>query len=222
MDNLEHKTFRLTELKVRDKGIVEGYAAVFHNIDLGGDIIEPGAFTETIEKRGLAGVKVFVGHDHGGLPVGLPLELREDAHGLFTRTQLFESGAGRDVLATAKALSEAEGDGLGMSIGYQALEYEFDEVGDAQVRRLKRVDLPEYSFVGMPMNEAATVTLAKSADCPRCGRKAQHPLLAAVDPTMSGTDLLPLLTNAATLIKADLASRPEYRIRAAQLRLAGS
>lgn len=219
---LEFKRFPLTQVKVTEKGIVEGYAAVFHNIDLGGDIIEPGAFTETLEKRGLAGVKVFVGHDHGGLPVGLPMELREDAHGLFTRTQLFESSGGRDVLATAKGLAAGEGDGLGMSIGYAPQEFEFDEIDGLEIRRLKRVDLPEYSFVGMPMNEAATVTLAKSELCKSCGRQAPHPLLAAVKANMSGTDLLPLLTNAATLIKADLASRPEYRIRAAQLRLAGS
>jgi hypothetical protein len=216
---LEFKTFTLTQTKVSDAGVVEGYAAHFHNVDLGGDIILPGAFAESLAERGLGGVKVFVGHEHGSLPVGRPLEIREDEKGLFTRTQLFESSGGRDVIATAKGLAASEGDGLGMSIGYSVQDVEFEEREGVQVRILKRVDMPEYSYVGMPMNELATVTGAK-AICTSCGRKAAHPLLEGVDPSMNGSDLLPLLSNATALIKAELANQPDYLLREAQLRLA--
>ena len=218
---LERKTLQLTQLKVTSEGVIEGYAAVFHNVDLGGDIILPGAFKESIAERGIAGVKVFVGHEHGSLPVGRPLEIREDDHGLFTRTQLFASSGGQDVLATAKGLAEGKGEDLGMSIGYVPLEFEFEERDDQQVRILKRLDMPEFSFVGMPMNALATVTDAKAL-CSMCGRKAAHPLLEAVEANMSAEELLPLVKNAAALIEADLASRPEVRIMEAQLRLAGS
>ncbi len=219
MPELEFKTFTLIDTKVSDAGVVEGYAAHFHNVDLGGDIILPGAFKESLAERGLGGVKVFVGHEHGSLPVGRPLEIREDDRGLFTRTQLFDSSGGQDVVATAKGLADGAGDGLGMSIGYAPLEFEFEEREGQQVRILKRVDMPEYSYVGMPMNELATVTDAK-AECPRCNRKAGHPLLEAVRADMSATDLLPLLKNAATLIEAELANQPDFLIREAQLRLA--
>ncbi len=217
---LERKTLQLTELKVHENGIVEGYAAVFHNVDLGGDIILPGAFKESIAERGIAGVKVFIGHEHGALPVGRPLEIREDNHGLFTRTQLFDSSGGQDVLETAKGLAAGAGDNLGMSIGYMAKEFEFEERDEQQVRILKRLDMPEFSFVGMPMNELATVTDAKDA-CTKCGRTSAHPLLKAVEYGMSAEDLLPLLKNAAAFIEAELANRPENLIMEAQLRLAG-
>jgi phage head maturation protease len=33
-------------------GVVEGYAAVFGNVDDGNDLIDPGAFTKTITENG--------------------------------------------------------------------------------------------------------------------------------------------------------------------------
>ena len=214
--DLEYKTFALTGLKQLDGGLIEGYAAVFHNEDLGGDIIEPGAFKKSIADRGPAGVSVFIGHEHGSLPVGVPRSLKEDSHGLLTVTNMFESTSAQDVVATAKGLDEA-GLSLGMSIGYRVVEAEFDEQDDGStIRRLKELDIREYSFVGMPMNELAGVTAVKGA-CMSCNREAAHPLLAKVTHEMSASDLLPLLKNAAALIEGELANRPDERLRQARL-----
>ena len=60
-----------TELKTIDfeledidteSGVFSGYGAVFSNIDSGGDIIEPGAFTKTIAE-GVGRVKILSGHN---------------------------------------------------------------------------------------------------------------------------------------------------------------
>ena len=59
-----------------DTGIFSGYAAVFGNVDSGGDIIEPGAFTKTIAE-GWERVKILALHNDCWLPIGRPLELRE-------------------------------------------------------------------------------------------------------------------------------------------------
>ena len=62
-------------------GEFSGYAAVFGNVDGGGDIIEKGAFTRTIAED-FARIKILSQHNSYDLPIGKPLELREDEKGL--------------------------------------------------------------------------------------------------------------------------------------------
>lgn len=146
--------------------IISGYAAVIGNIDLGGDIIDPGAFTKTLRKKQPAEVGVFIGHDTSSLPVGIPITLRVDGKGLYSETLVKPGPVGDDLLATAQFMA-AHGRPLGQSIGYRVAPggAAMDRVNGKTVRRLKEIDLHEYSFAaGMAvMNPEALTTGVKVA-----------------------------------------------------------
>jgi uncharacterized protein len=139
-------------------GEVTGYGAIFGNVDLGGDVIEPGAFAATIKARGARPLPMLWSHDQAK-PIGSWTRIAEDARGLVVRGKInTDTAAGRE----ARALILA-GDVSGLSIGYSVSPggAVFDAAGK---RKLKRLDLHEVSIVSVPMNPAATVTGAKSAD----------------------------------------------------------
>ena len=77
---MEHKTkrmsFKMDEYD-EEEGVFSGYGAVFENVDSGGDIIEAGAFKKALE-AGCGRVKILALHNDCWLPIGKPLELRED------------------------------------------------------------------------------------------------------------------------------------------------
>ena len=137
-----------------EEGIFSGYAAVFENIDSGGDVIEPGAFTKTLAE-GWERVKILALHNDGCLPIGRPLELKEDANGLFISARISDTTLGRDVkvLLRDNVLNE-------LSIGYDPIIFEYDENG---LRHLREVKLWEVSVVTWAMNQEAVITGYKSA-----------------------------------------------------------
>ena len=136
-----------------EEGVFSGYGAVFGNLDSGGDIIEPGAFTKTLAE-GWERVKILALHNDYWLPIGRPLELREDACGLFLSAKVSETTMGRDIKVLLKdgVLNE-------LSIGYDPVVFDYDETG---VRHLREVKLWEVSLVTWAMNPEATVTGYKS------------------------------------------------------------
>lgn len=135
-----------------DEGVIEGYGSVFNIRDMGGDIVEAGAFADTLKSTR---PKMLWQHDMAA-PIGRWDEYREDESGLYMRgTIATKSTQGRDAYELVKA-----GAIEGLSIGYIVRDYDMD--GDT--RRLKRVDLIETSLVTMPMNPAAMVTGVKNAD----------------------------------------------------------
>lgn len=147
---------KLVQVKGRkfddETGIFEGYAAVFGNIDSDGDVIEKGAFTKF-----LAGdwsrVKILALHNDGELPIGRPVELREDDIGLYIKAQISDTSLGRDI---RKLLKDGVLDEL--SIGYVAVEFDFD--GDG-IRHLTEIILEEVSVVTWAANDEAKVFSVK-------------------------------------------------------------
>ena len=104
---------------VDDQGIFTGHASVFNVVDLDGDVVEPGAFAETLATGAAsAGVLIFGQHEDRKEPLGRTLELREDSIGLYVKGQISDTTAGRDYRQLIR-------DGVldQMSIGYIALEY---------------------------------------------------------------------------------------------------
>lgn len=138
-----------------ESGVFSGYGAVFSNIDSGGDIIEPGAFTKTIAE-GVGRVKILSGHNESLLPIGIPLELREDAKGLFLKAKISDTTLGKDV----KTLIQ-DGVLCELSIGYDPVTFEYDAEG---IRHLKEVKLWEISVVTWAMNEEAVITDYKGGE----------------------------------------------------------
>jgi len=151
---------------------IEGHAAAW-SLDQVGDIIEPGAFSRTLRERGAGSIEVYVGHDYSRLPIGLVVEAYEDAKGLFTRTKVFETTAGSDLLATTKAMMAA-GRPLSMSIGYRTRKSRPDRLPDGSpVRRVLDVDLVEVSFTAMPANVDAMVSGLKAHSEPAVDHEAE-------------------------------------------------
>ena len=141
---------------VAETGEFTGHAAVFGNVDQGGDLIVEGAFAETLRAKEF---KVVTLWNHiASEPIGHPHEMMEDKIGLFVRGVLNqEVQRGRE----ARALLKAE-DIEGMSIGFKVRKggAEFDE--DTGVFKLLSLILREFSIVSFPMNVLATMTGIKA------------------------------------------------------------
>jgi HK97 family phage prohead protease len=170
---VETKTLPLTEAKVagQGSGTLEGYASAFGSVDSYGDTVEPGAYAETIPAFLRDGFIAW-GHDWRD-PVALPTLAREDARGLFIQARFHshpEAQRARSI--TAERL--AAGKSMGLSIGYEALEWEFRQAermvrgpaggGAHQVRVLKKIKLYEVSLVTVPAEPRAGVLDAKAAE----------------------------------------------------------
>lgn len=142
---------------VEPDGTFSGYASRFNVVDLGRDLVLPGAFVQSLRERGARGIKLLFQHDPAE-PIGVWLELREDAYGLFVRGRVLpEVERGREVLALMRA-----GALDGLSIGFRAVEGRTDP--KSGVRRLHRVDLWEVSIVTFPMLPEARVSAVKNSD----------------------------------------------------------
>jgi len=126
---------------------VSGYVSVFNNIDLGKDIVLPGAFTKSL-KSGRK-VRFLYSHDPRAV-LGVPRELKEDNKGLFGRFKISKTKLGEE---THQLLKDGAIDSF--SFGYSAADYIYN---DDDVRELKSIELYEASLVSMPMNPAAIVT----------------------------------------------------------------
>ncbi|MCR4331213.1 MAG: HK97 family phage prohead protease, partial [Sulfuricaulis sp.] len=98
-----------------DSGSFEGYASIFGNVDLGGDVIERGAFKEIVKGRN-GMVKILNQHSSRD-PIGVA-EVKQDDKGLSFKGQLIlEAASARSAYALMK------GGALdGMSIGYDVLQ----------------------------------------------------------------------------------------------------
>lgn len=168
--------------------IIEGYAAVFGNLDAYRDVIEPGAFDATLAQKRPQDIGVYLGHEANRLPVGVCLELRVDARGLYTRTRVLSTTEGNDLLVAAQELAAA-GRPLGMSIGFYARDAAYDQLADGTpIRRLTAVDLIEYSFVGLPANTEARVVAVKSLHALLAELAASGTVLGAAPAVKTVTD----------------------------------
>jgi HK97 family phage prohead protease len=141
--------------------IVEGHASVFDILDLGGDIVRPGAFARTIAETG-GEIPLFWEHSHtlegkgDSMPLGKTTLLEEDSRGLFFRGELANTSKSRDLAALMDVF------GLRSSIGFD-IPPGGQKVDDG-VRELLDLDLMEISIVTWPMNPAATARLVNISD----------------------------------------------------------
>lgn len=88
------------ELKrLGETGCFEGYAAVFNVTDNVNDLILPGAFDASLQEAREEGrlPPLLWQHDPAE-PIGVWRELREDAHGLYVKGELFVSDIPRAAL----------------------------------------------------------------------------------------------------------------------------
>ncbi len=148
--------FMALDLKgVDTDGSFEGYASLFNKEDLAGDVVAPGAFADSLRKRGPGGIKLLFQHD-ANQPIGVWTQLREDARGLYAHGRLMpEVARAREVHALMRA-----GALDGLSIGFRTVNGRRDRASGT--RRLEKVDLWEISVVTFPLLPEARVAAMKS------------------------------------------------------------
>jgi HK97 family phage prohead protease len=140
-------------------GTVEGYASLFGEIDQARDMVMPGAFAASLRARDIRRVPMLFQHDPSE-PVGVWVELREDAHGLYARGRLIpDVTRAKELLALLRA-----GAIDGLSIGFRTVKGRIDP--KTRVRRLDAVDLWEISIVTFPLLAGARVRTVKQASSP--------------------------------------------------------
>jgi len=136
-------------------GAIEGYASLFGEVDQARDMVMPGAFDASLRRRGVRRVPMLFQHDPAE-PVGVWLELREDAFGLYARGRLIpEVARARELQALLR-----EGAADGLSIGFRTLKGRVDP--KTRIRKLEAIDLWEISIVTFPMLQGARVHAVKA------------------------------------------------------------
>lgn len=140
---------------VQEDGSFSGYAAVFGTRDTGGDIIQKGAFTASLERIPAGKVKMLWQHRKDE-PIGVWTKFEEDDYGLKAEGHLIlECARGREAHALMKA-----GAIDGLSVGYNTIRSRHDRQKSA--RLLDELLLKEVSIVTSPMHPDATVTVVKN------------------------------------------------------------
>ena len=168
-DGLPHdrKAYVFEVKSLAADGTFAGYASVFHVVDSQQDVVKPGAFRASLKARSQP-VQLLWQHQWNS-PIGMIESLFEDRRGLFIKGKLLmEVAQAREAYALLKT-----GVVRGLSIGYSIKHATRNAM--TGVRALHAVDLWEVSLVTFPANEAAQVTVVKSAEMPA------HQLMAAID-----------------------------------------
>lgn len=143
------RDFRIDIKEVSDEGTFTGILSVYDVVDLGGDLVEKGAFTKTLQENGGEIPCLWQHRD----PIGR-LKVADGESGLEVQGSLvLDVQQAREALALMKARVVT-----GMSIGYRVIKSKIEE----GVRRLKEVALMEGSVVTFPMLPLAQVTSVKA------------------------------------------------------------
>lgn len=150
---MERKNFELEGSTVdMDARTFEGYASTWSE-DLVGDIIQMGAFSKSINESFPAGrIKVLWQHAQ---PIGMPVEMREDAKGLWVKGRVSKTALGDEALELMR-------DGVvdRMSIGFTIPNGKSETRADG-VRIIREARLMEFSPVTFPANPEAAITGVK-------------------------------------------------------------
>jgi HK97 family phage prohead protease len=137
-------------LAIDDEGRFAGYASVFGRLDESGDIVLPGAFRKSLQKRGRERVRMLFQHDPKE-PVGVWEQIAEDGFGLFVEGRLTGGVPRADALR--RLIERRAIDGL--SIGFRTVKASREAATGH--RKLSEIDLWEISIVTFPMLDAARI-----------------------------------------------------------------
>jgi HK97 family phage prohead protease len=153
---MEQKRIPL-QIKSLSEREFEVYGSVFGNVDLGGDVVAPGAFTKSLKRYQKEGAMplMFWAHDPAQVP-GAWTEMSEDSRGLYVKGTLADTQLGNEV-RTLLGMKAVRGLSIGFSLSQNGVDYD-----DDGTRIIKNAELWEVSVVSLPMNPRATVQHAKT------------------------------------------------------------
>ncbi len=139
-------------------GVIEGYASTYGNTDLGGDVVEKGAFTQTLKHKNNS-VPLLLDHGYKTTDIAGIAYLEDDEKGLYLKAEM-----PLDIPEVANAYKKTKfmierGGKMGLSIGYDTIKALPSEDG---TRRLKELALHEVSITPFPMNTEAQIMAAKA------------------------------------------------------------
>ena len=150
---LERKSYKASVTSSGEAGEITALVSCFGNIDRAKEVVKPGAFTASLQKRLPKGVWA---HDWTQ-PVAKTLEAKETPEGLVIRGQFnLDTQRGRDAYSDIKFGIVDQ-----FSIGYSVTKDSFDK--KAGVRHLDEVELFEWSPVLVGMNESTRLLSVKNA-----------------------------------------------------------
>ena len=142
---------RMEIKSISEDGSFSGRLSTYNNVDQGGDLVEPGAFTKTIQEHGNQ-IPMLWQHKSDE-PIGT-LTLTDTPSSLNVEGQLLmELPEARKAYLLIKARIVK-----GLSIGFKTVK----DAMDGTVRRLKEIRLFEGSVVTFPMDLNALITNVKS------------------------------------------------------------
>jgi len=157
-DTLQTLTFE-TKFQTPGEGVLKGMAATYGGSpDSVGDVIQAGAFTDTLAQLFTEGrsLPMLMGHDQTRV-VGKWTKLTDTPQGLEATGELtLDATEGKDAYALLKSGAIST-----LSIGYRTRSFEPRQGGG---RTLTDIELAEISLVAIAANRRARVTDVKSAD----------------------------------------------------------
>lgn len=156
--------YKTIEMKADENGIIEGYFSTYDKEpDSYGDIIEPGAFTETIKKREETGhpFPLCFNHDFSAV-IGAVDSIEDTEKGPYIKAHFLDTQQAQDVrkMLLSGAIYQ-------FSFAYDVLEArrpteEEKKLGIWTV--LEKLEVFEISVVTVPANQNAVATEVKSAE----------------------------------------------------------
>lgn len=142
-----------------DALIVDSYISTY-GIDLGKDIILPGAFTESIKSKmdKKKNLPALWQHDQSKL-LGHAIDITENEKGILVKTKLPKSHwrVKQEIIPLLQNGSLTD-----MSIGFGLKQGDFEYNEETNIRTIKKANIFEYSFVSIGMNPNATIESFKS------------------------------------------------------------
>lgn len=160
---LKYKTIEL-KLKDEDTGLVAGFFSTYdEEPDSYGDIVAPGAFTETIQKRKESGhpFPLCFNHDFSAIIGAIDMETIKDTEkGPYIEGHLLDTGLAQDVRKMLKTGAVYQ-----FSFCYEVLGWEEptkEQKAKGIWNVLTKLEVYEISVVTVPANQNAVVTEVKS------------------------------------------------------------
>ena len=154
--------YKSFELKANEVGGISGFFSTYdHEPDSYGDIIEPGAFTETLKKREESGhpFPLCWNHDFSAV-IGAVDSVKDTEKGPFIEAHFLDTQLAQDVRKMLQSGAVYQFSFAYDVLGNRAPTKEEEEKGITNV--LTKVDVFEISVVTVPANQNAVATEIKS------------------------------------------------------------
>ena len=156
--------FKSFEMKAADNGLIEGYFSTYEKTpDSYGDIIEPGAFTETIKAREESGhpFPLCFNHDFSAV-IGAVDSVKDTEKGPFISAHFLDTQLAQDVRKMLQSGAIYQFSFAYDVLGARRPTEEEEKAGVMNV--LTKLEVFEISVVTVPANQNAVATEVKSME----------------------------------------------------------